>query len=364
MADSVRAVRLSRGLVLLLVAAVTLVVPSNVASANDPYWIEIRASQVSGTLVFEWDPVPESAWPAPQAGGPWTSLRYWAWATPLDAGFSGPYYYCNGETGSLGSIPPPPTEETSCRIPGLEPGKAYDLKVRGWLSNDALHTNAVGVGDIFDQGGITVCCGPPGPPTDFRILDEGKGAVTAVWSPAQDTGGAPVVEYRVEMVLDDQKCQTAETQCTFEGLGFAQEHRARITTVTAVGESVSVDSPALRLTPPPPNSARKVKARARGSDVVVRWKAPSSKVGQRVVRYTVRVEPGKKTCRTKKRRCRITGLATGRTYTFKVSTLDTLGRTTTSRASNPVTLVGTPAAQVPAPRPPAQEPEKPSVPLG
>jgi hypothetical protein len=354
----------TQGIIVALVVALAFVFPPTAEGEETPYRIAIRGSQDAGALAFDWDPVPPSAWPTPQFGGPWTSIRYFAWATPMDAGFSGPYFYCNGETGTMGSIPPPPIAETTCRISGLESGKAYDFKVRGWLSNEAMHTNTVGVGDIYDEGGITVCCGPPASPEDFRLLDMGKGRVVAAWSPVRDTGGAQSVEYVVQLLADSRECRTSRNECSFDGLGFEAEHQARIKTVADLRESPTVLSEPLRLSAPSPRAARRVQATTRGADVLIRWKAPSRTVGQQIISYTVQSKPGDLTCKTKKKRCRITGLKPGRTYTFQVITRDTLGRRTTSLASKPVTVVTPRAPQSPSVEQPSQEPEKPSVPLG
>lgn len=343
-----------------LVAGGALVAPP-AAHANDSHRIDIRATQVGQDVVFEWDPVPPSAWPAPQAGGPWTSLTYWAAATPMDSTPPRVYHYCDGATRLLGEIPPPPQSSTTCRMSGLEPGRAYDFRVSGWLSNDALHTNSVGAGDLYAEGGFTVCCGAPGAPSDVRLIDIGNGDLMVVWSPVSDTGGATTVEYRVALDTDVDACVTSTTECQFRSVEFGRQYVATVTSVTAFGQSIEQTSPPVRLVPPPPRAPRNVRATRQGQSAVVRWQRPRLASGQSIRRYQVFADPGNRTCRTVTTRCRISNLDPGRSYTFEVVATDDQGRRVASTSKNSI-LVPRPTPVVTRPAQDATEPAEPEAP--
>lgn len=277
----------------------------------------------------------------------------------MDAGFAGPYFYCDSSVRRMGEIPPPPTTERSCRVSGLELGRAYNIRVTGRLSNDALHTNAVGFGDIFDAGGITLCCGTPGPPRDVRLLDAGGGNAIALWSPATRTGGAREVQYRVNLGSDSDVCVTSGNQCRISGLDFNRPYSISVATANSVGISEYIASPALELIPPKPRAPRSVKATVRDGDVIVRWKAPDLALGQRMRRYQVFSDPGRKTCSTRGTVCRIVGLEPGRAYAFEVVAEDSRGRKVASRFTAPVLIPRPIPVSSPRPEPTPELPQKP-----
>lgn len=338
---------------------VALAAPPSI-QANDSYWIDIRATQVGQDVIFEWDPVPSSAWPAPQAGGPWTSLAYLPAATPMDSTSPRVYHYCDGTTRLMGEIPPPPQLSTTCRMSGLELGRAYNFRVAGWLSNDALHTNAVGAGDLYAQGGFTVCCGAPGAPSDVRLLDVGNGDLMAVWSPASDTGGASAVEYRVALDADVDECVTSTTECRFRSVPFGRPYVATVMSITPFGQAIGETSPPVRLAPPAPRAPRNVRATRQGQSAVVRWQRPRLASGQSIRRYQVFADPGNRTCRTVATRCRISNLDPGRSYTFEVVATDDQGRRAASTSKNAI-LVPRPTPVVTRPTQDATESAEPDA---
>lgn len=357
-----RAVNRSTNLVLagLLFAALVNSTPPE-AQAADQYWMDIRATQVGDAVLFEWDPIPSSAWPAPQAGGPWTSLTYWPAATLMEPGTPQVFHYCNGSTRLRNEIPPPPQTSRSCLLTGLEPGRAYNLRVSGWLSNAALHTNAVGFGDLHAQGGFTLCCGAPGSPSDVRLLDVGGGEALAVWSPSTRTGGASEVQYRVDLDAETSVCTTSATECRIRDLEFGRDYVATVSAITSGGQSAGVSSTPVRLIPPVPRAPRKVTATSRGQSVVVRWQPPNLAPGQRILGYQVFADPGTRSCRTSKTRCRISGLEPGRSYTFEVVATDDRGRKVAASSRNSILIprpTARPAVEAPS-RPVGPSPEQP-----
>jgi hypothetical protein len=84
-------------------------------------------------------------------------------------------------------------------------------------------------------------------------------------------------------------------------------------TYTSPGRVVKV-GPAV-----PPGPPRDVTGTPAHRSVEVRWARPASNGGAAITRYRVQAEPGGRTCTTDGvRRCTVTGLTNGTSYTFQV----------------------------------------------
>lgn len=335
----------------------------SVHAEESGYSLDIRYQQVNGAVVFSWDDVPRSQWPAAGPGGDWTGRHYTAWAWKF--GESWPYnvHFCDGSIRDPQATGWPNQTNTECVIDSLEPGVTYNFAVVAVAFNDGLHTAQILHSDLYAKGGVTVCCGEPGAPREIRLVDLGAGSALAAWTPPEQLGGANGVTYEVSLFPGGEKCVTQDESCTFERLDFGTEYMASVASVTSGGKSEAVASVPLILRAPKPKSPRNVKARIRSDDVVVSWRPPKADATSGAYRYRVVSDPGNRQCTTRRVRCRIKGLEAGRTYVFEVFAISRGGGRSSSVASNSVLVAEIPQPPQQPSLPAPQVPSKPGVPL-
>lgn len=204
-----------------------------------------------------------------------------------------------------------------------------------------------------------MCCSAPESPKDVRIIDVGDRKSVVTWLPPDSFGGTSTAKYSVALKPGGRSCETSSTQCAFANLDYGVEYVATVIASNSAESSDAVESSAMTLEPPQPRAPRKVRATLNGEKAVVKWKAPKLREGVTVRTYRVVSSPRSLTCRTSKRTCVLRGLTRGKSYTFTVVSVDSLGRRAESASSRPVYL--------PPPRPVlAPEvvvPPKPDVPI-
>ena len=83
-----------------------------------------------------------------------------------------------------------PATATSIAVPGLVNGTGYTVDVRT--------TNAAGTGRASARTGPVTPATAPGAPTNVRVT-RGNESLTVHWTPATDTGGAPITGYSVRI---------------------------------------------------------------------------------------------------------------------------------------------------------------------
>lgn len=324
--------------------------------------ITVTAAQEGTDLVVSWTPVPPAKLPPSNAGGPWTAQVYYVWAWDMSNPTPDLYYLCDGTTRRPGQAGFPRTTETRCVMRQLPMGRTYNVFVRSWVYNDGTNTGMAGWGDLWAQGGVTMCCSIPSPPRDVRLIEAGRGAVSAVWSPSAETGGAASVTYAVTLNPGGRPCATSGTECLFSGLDAGVAFSASVRALNQAGSSEPVSSTAIELRPPPVSAPRDVKVTPAPAGLRVSWSSPRLASGQKVARYVAKATPTGRSCTTRRTSCTITGLGQGRTYTVTVTLLDTAGGRAASSASRSVTMpVATQPRPVQAPAAPAKAPDKPTV---
>jgi hypothetical protein len=111
------------------------------------------------------------------------------------------------------------------------------------------------------------------------------------------------------------------------------------------GATDSAVHPVDVLTGTPPSRPRKATATAGNHSAKVDWKPPSVAGDGPVTDYVVTSTPDGKTCTVPATEltCTVTGLVAGKSYTFRVKGISTVGPTANSKATEPVTPFGKPA---------------------
>ena len=333
------------------------------ASLADAKNITVTATQQGTDLFVSWTPVPPAQWPSSNLGGPWNAQSYYVSAWDMKATGKKLLYFCNGTTALETATGQPATAETSCVFRNLPLGKTYNVTVRSRVANASMNV-AAGFGDLWDRGGITLCCTVPSEPRDLRLVESGSSSLTAVWSPPVEVGGGSSVSYAATLSPSAQECTTSTTECRFTGLQPGVPYVVNVAAVNDAGRSAQAQSAATTLKPPPLGAPRAVRVAAAANGLRVSWSPPPRAAGQMISRYIAKATPTGKSCTTTKTSCTIDGVPGGRTYTVTVTLVGGDGAQATSSAAKPVT---TPVISKPVPRPvpapPAQEAAKPAAPV-
>lgn len=341
-----------------------LLSPSDAVRADEKeYQLDIRISQNDGVVTFGWDPVPRAQWPPAGPGGEWSDVYYTVWAWKM--GETWPYeaHFCDGTVRSS-QVPGWPSQSgTDCTISTFERGVDYNFAVTAVAFTEGLQKAQILYADIFDEGGVTVCCGTPSAPRDVRLVAMERRTAMVEWMPPESSGGADRVQFDVVLSPGDKRCVTQDFSCEFAGLDFGTEYVASVRSVTVGGRSEASASSPLFLKSPDPNSPRRVRASLRGTDIVVSWRPPRGNSENIRYRYRVFADPGKGKCVTRRERCRITGLKLGRTYSFQVVAIDSRGGRSPAMASNSVSIPDPPRDTARPGNPAPEAPAKPDVPF-
>lgn len=354
----------ARALALVVVLQAFSVSAAGPTSA-DENTITVTATQQGSDLAVSWTPVPQSQWPPSNTGGPWTGQVYFVSAWDMNAPGPRLVHFCNGTSALATATGQPRTTETNCVLRNLPLGKTYNVFVRSWVFNSGSNTGMAGWGDLWERGGITLCCSVPSSPRDLQVVESGSNALTAAWSPPAENGGASTVSYVATLNPGAQVCTTTATECRYTDLKPGVAYSVSLLSMNDAGRSAQVESAVATLRPPPLSAPRAVSVTAAAKSLRVTWSSPPRATGQVISRYIAKATPTGKSCATTKTSCTIAGVPGGRTYTVTVTLVSGDGVRTTSSASKPVT---TPAIRKPIPRPapaaPApEEAAKPAAPV-
>jgi len=151
--------------------------------------------------------------------------------------------------------------------------------------------------------------------------------------------------------------------CKVSGLSNGQTYTFSVTALNAVGSSViSSPSAAAKLLAGPGRPLR-VSAKGYKSSATVKWQAPATTGGTKIMKYTVTVSPGGKMITTRKTSTNVSGLKAGTTYTFVIRAFNSKGPGLTS-SSKPIRTPNAPVPTPTTPTAPTPEPEKPAAELG
>ena len=188
----------------------------------------------------------------------------------------------------------------------------------------------------------------PTPPVNIRASVTGT-SVRVRWDAPGDDGGTGVTAYTVTSSASSPPssgCTAtgSETTCLVGGLTTNRDYAFTVRAENAVGLSArSTDSNTVTVLDPPPSPPLNVTAVRGDQQATVSWTAAWD--ATTVTTYTVRSEPGGRTCQTSgsQRTCQVTGLTNGQAYRFTVVATSTGGDSTPS-TSGWVTPVGAPTS--------------------
>ena len=207
------------------------------------------------------------------------------WSAPASTGGSAILSYSvvatDTTTASHGAQTCATTTATTCSVTGLTNGDQYVFAVSA--------TNAVGAGASATSNVVRPATAP-GAPTITKVV-AGAGLVTVSWTDSAATGGTPVASYRVIAAPGAAFCHVPRgtTSCRIAGLHNGTRYTFTMTATNAAGTSaVSVASASVqpRTLPSAPVITM---TSVVGNTITVRWKAPVSNGGVRLIGYNVYV---------------------------------------------------------------------------
>lgn len=180
--------------------------------------------------------------------------------------------------------------------------------------------------------------GFPDPPLDV-IATAGNASVRISWSPPENNGGSQIIGYTVtdRAGNNEVKCMTADLFCVISGLTNGGNYAFD---VTAKNADFRESFPAIvtfmpATTPTPPRDVFAV--RGNGSATIY-WSNPSNDGGSHVALYEVFINDEETAaCGTVGNLCTILELNAGTSYRFAVKAINSVGSSSPSALSNPVT---------------------------
>ena len=207
-------------------------------------------------------------WNAPASNGGSAILGYSILATDTTTAANG------GQTCAT-------TTATTCTVTGLTNGDQYIFAVSA--------INAVGV-SANDSSNVVRPATAPGAPTITKVAP-GTGLVTVTWTAPTATGGTPVASYRVIAEPGAAFCHVPRgtTSCRISGLRNGTHYTFTMTATNAAGTSVASLASASVQPRSLPSAPLIVSTSVVGNNVTVRWKAPVSNGGVRLIGYNVYV---------------------------------------------------------------------------
>ena len=250
----------------------------------------------------------------------------------------------SSDSGSLwtNSTPRPATSATAT-ISGLTNGVAYIFRV--------AYQSAAGTGAWSESSAAITPAGLPSPPVSVSGT-AGDGQVVVSWVAGSD-GGSAVTDYLLQYStnqtawtqIDDG--QNTSTSYTVTGLTNGTTYYFRVSTRTAGGDSVPMQSAAVtpRGVPGAPGTPS---GTAGAGQVSLTWSAASAN-GSSVTGHTVEYTPAGGSPQTVSTGSAttsyaVTGLTNGTSYTFRVRAVNAVGTGAFSAASSSVVPVAVPAA--------------------
>lgn len=211
------------------------------------------------------------------------------------------------------------SDGTSCTLRGV--GVLYTLPVT--LSAYLANGNWFRVHLVVEP-----CCKIPSPPIGVTAVPV-QDALDVSWSPPHHWGGASELNYTVTTNPPTTPCTTTGLACRLEGLSYGQQYTVSVEASNAAGASQStMASNSVAIETSTPSAPRSVGiTRNRSGDVIVRWEEPETSGGQPVTGFVTTASPGNQSCRAKPtaRTCTFRDLPTGKTYSFSVQAVNSMG---------------------------------------
>lgn len=205
----------------------------------------------------------------------------------------------------------------------------------------------------------------PGAPGGFTATAAGPTQINLSWNTPSNTGGAAITGYKIEVKKGSGSYETlvANTQSTstsfsHTGLTTGTTYYYKVSAINSAGAGSASDASAIpKETTSPALSATAVSP----TSITLSWVAPSQTYKQNIVGYRIEEKIGGDDFRTvvdntnsPSTSYTVTGLTTGKTYTYVVSALFTLGASPASNeaSATPLTTSTAPAPSQPTANPP------------
>jgi hypothetical protein len=222
---------------------------------------------------------------------------------------------------------------TTATISNLTPGQSYSFRVAA--------VNIVGAGQ-FSKLSVSVTPGstPPAPPTNIQGTPLNQ-SVNLSWSTPTNTGGLPIVDYRIQISSNNGTTWTnygvpvSGTSTLISGLvnGSSYKFRVAATNIIGVGP-YSLPSSTIIPQPTAPEQPVSVSAQALNAAAIVYWTPPANDNGSPITSYKIEIASTGfplgdwtelTTVAATTNSIHVSGLINGNNYRFKVYAINAIG---------------------------------------
>jgi titin len=243
---------------------------------------------------------------------------------------------------------------------GITAGQTYIYRV---YAINSIGTSAASTEATATSSSSSVVV--PGAPTSFTATSAGPTQINLSWSPPSNTGGAAITGYKIEVKKGAGSYETLVSNTQSTGTSFSHTglttgtiYYYRVYAINSAGVGPASDSSA---TPKETTSPALTATAVSPTSITLSWVPPSQTYKQNIVGYRIEEKIGQDDFRTvvdnsnsPSTTYTVTGLTTGKTYTYVVSALFTLGASPTSNeaSATPLTTSTAPPPSQPTASPP------------
>jgi titin len=243
---------------------------------------------------------------------------------------------------------------------GITAGQTYIYRV---YAINSIGTSAASSEATATSSSSSV--GLPGAPASFTATSAGPTQINLSWSPPSNTGGAAITGYKIEVKKGAGSYETlvSNTQSTgtsfsHTGLTTGTTYYYRVYAINSAGVGPASDSSA---TPKETTNPALTATAISPTSIMLSWVPPSQTYKQNIVGYRIEEKIGQDDFRTlvdnsnsPSTTYTVSGLTTGKTYTYVVSALFTLGASPKSNeaSATPLTTSTAPPPSQPTANPP------------
>ncbi|MYC97948.1 MAG: hypothetical protein F4X13_01635 [Gammaproteobacteria bacterium] len=228
-----------------------------------------------------------------QAAGP-TSITL-AWEAPASDGgerITGYTIRVRGPDGNWNTIPRNTgPQETTFEHTGLQPATAYRYQVAA--------VNRLGAGQWSFEASTSTYAQAPGAPFNLTARPVGTARIDLSWSAPRNTGGAPILGYRIEAsddggrnwnIIIRRNTNSKTTTASDVTLQPATTRHYRVAAINTAGTGPFSNTARATTEATVPGSPRSLDANADGtSRIELSWRAPTSDGGSRITGYRIEV---------------------------------------------------------------------------